>query len=88
VDSSIVLLVALVLFVGVWGSMILAAILRRLLPGSKQQPDPRFEDLMSDYRQLESRCERLEEEMDFLRELRQPAGAPKLPGPTPDSGQG
>ena len=65
-----IVLMALVV-VGHWGSIIFSGLFgRRSL---KDPPgDSEFEVLRDEDRQLEARIERLEEEIDFLRELQRP----------------
>ena len=83
-DPVYLVIVLLVVIAGVWGSMILAAVLRRLSPPREGEPDPRIEELQVDYRQLEARLEQLEEEASFLRELRGPEPPAELPAPKHD----
>ena len=64
---------------GVWGSIILSGLFKRRSLRSSLD-DPRFERLAEENQQLEARLERLEEEIQFLRELRKPETPPQLPG--------
>ena len=73
-DPFITTVVAIVLiFSGVWGTMLLRWILQR---GSRtlEAPadDPRIAELVEDHQLLEHRLQRIEEELTFLRELHQP----------------
>lgn len=78
-DPAILLLLILVVFGGIWGSLILVAVLKRFVLPAETVVDPRIEDLLEDSRQLQTRLERLEEEVGFLRELRGPPPATPLP---------
>jgi hypothetical protein len=68
-------------FGGVWGTIILRALVTRktkdLEPG--EVDDQRLLEMADDTQLLTSRIEQLEEEVSFLRELRQPPADPQLP---------
>lgn len=84
-NPASLLLLILVVFGGIWGSLILVAVLKRFVLPGETQVDPRIEELLEDNRQLQTRLERLEEEVGFLRELRSPPSATRLP-PAGDPG--
>ena len=70
---------------GVWGSLVLAALLKRFSRKLESHPDdPRFEELREDTHQLEARLERLEEEVIFFRELHKPESPVQLRSPDPN----
>ncbi len=52
---------------------------RARLKLEKEQTDPRLDDVVEDYRQLEARLERMEEEVEFFRELKGGEKPPSLP---------
>jgi hypothetical protein len=71
---------AFFLFGGVWGTMTLRTVLRRVGgPGSRPADDPQLAQAAEERRLLELRLEQVEEELSFLRELRSPADRPSLP---------
>ncbi|MGD2071625.1 MAG: hypothetical protein PVI57_23375 [Gemmatimonadota bacterium] len=78
-DPAILLLLTVVVFGGIWGSLILVAVLKRYVLPGETPVDSRIEDLLEDSHQLQTRLERLEEEVGFLRELRSPPSSTRLP---------
>ncbi len=81
-DPFVTMVVAIVLvFSGVWGTLILMALLakRNSALGSGAD-DPRIAELLEDSQLLDGRVERIEEELAFLRELRDPSARAALPG--------
>ena len=85
-DPFITIIVVIVLVIGgVWGSLIISALLKRRSARLESSPnDPRIEELQEDHRLLEARFEQLEEEVGFLRELHKPESPAQLR--SPDSG--
>ena len=80
-DPFVTMIVGIVLvFSGIWGTMILKALLQRRSP-NLQPPsdDPRIGELLEDKQLLEERMERVEEELAFFRELRDPKASAQLP---------
>ena len=76
---TLVVLTVLVIS-GVWGSMIIAGLLKRSTAKLESGPkDPRIDELQEDHHLLEARIERLEEELNFLRELHNPDTSTGLP---------
>ena len=74
-------------FGGVWGTMILRAMLgRRTKDLPDAQEDPRLGEVVDDTRILASRLDQVEEELAFLRELRRPDAAQELTSGDPDVG--
>ena len=70
---------------GIWGSMVLAALLKRLSPKLESRADdPLIEELRQDTHQLEARLDRVEEELSFFRELHEPESPVQLPSPDPN----
>lgn len=64
-------------FGGVWGAIIITSLLKRRDVRLQAGPsDPRIDVLQDDNRLLEARIERLEEEVNFLSELKAPASLP------------
>lgn len=70
-----------VIFLGVWGSMLISARLKAL-SAEHGSDDGRLEELHEATRLLESRVERLEEEASFFRELAAGDQVPKVPRTT------
>ncbi len=70
---------------GVWGSMVLAALLKRFSRKLESRADdPLIEELRQDTHQLEARLDRVEEELSFFRELHEPESPVQLPSPDPN----
>lgn len=82
------LLILGLIFMGVWGTMIVSARVKQMSQGTRGPRDDRLlEDMLEANRLLEARLERIEEEMAFYRELRAPDLRGELPPPPgPDSG--
>jgi hypothetical protein len=81
-NTGIVILVVLLAIGGVWGTVVLRALLRRVLPRGERQSDRRIGELEVDYGQLEARFRQLEEEVGFLRALHGPDQLTELAAPT------
>lgn len=78
--------VILFVFVGIWGTMGLRAVLRRIGgPEATAADDSRFTEAAEEMRLLEARLEQMEEEVAFLRELQTPVDRASLP-PSQDGG--
>jgi len=70
------------LFSGVWGSMVLFTRLKSSSSRLDSRPDdPRIEEIREDTHQLEARLERVEEELSFLQELYKPESPVRLRSP-------
>ncbi len=68
------------IFLGVWGTMLVAARVKQISDGSDAGLDDRvLQDFQETARLLEARLERVEEELAFYRELRAPEVAKELP---------
>lgn len=77
-----VILAVLILLVtvGVWGHAVIRGRMeRKTLEAGGGGAD--LAALRDDYAQLEGRLQQVEEELDFLRRLREPGKAAELPGP-------
>lgn len=82
------LLIIGLIFLGVWGSMLVSARVKQMTEGTDSTPDDRLiEEFRETVRLLEARLERVEEEVEFYRELRAPDPTRELP-PPPDSASG
>lgn len=83
VTAALIAMLVMLVIGGVWGTMIIRNILEqrsaRLGRATRFEP---LQEVVEEYRQLEVRLGRLEEEVAFLRELR----APKAPGKLPPGG--
>lgn len=76
-------LVMLIVFSAVWGSVFLGAYVKRLSRDHDARPDDvLLRGLREDTHQLEARLSRVEEELEFFRELHSPESPAQLP-PTP-----
>lgn len=76
------LLVIGLIFVGIWGTMIVSARVKQISDGSGPGLDDRIlRDFQETTRLLEARLEQVEEELAFYRELRAPDASAKLPSP-------
>lgn len=74
------LLILGLIFVGIWGTMIVSARVKQMTEGSGPAMDDRLlEEFRETTRLLEARLERVEEEVEFYRELRAPTAAKELP---------
>ena len=72
-DLVTVIVLTILLIGGVWGSIVIAALLSRRSASLESGPGNRLIDaLREDHRLLEARFEQLEEEVVFLRELKKP----------------
>ncbi len=72
---------------GVWGTLILRSFLAKRSPELGALEDSkRLEAVLDDHRQLEARFGQLEEEVSFLRQLREPASVGQLPPPDAEDG--
>jgi hypothetical protein len=79
------LLVIALIFVGIWGTMLVSARVKQISEGSAPPPDDRLLDEFREAtRLLEARLERVEEELTFYKELRAPEVAKELPAPEED----
>ena len=75
-----------IVFTAVWGSVFLAAHLKRSFRELEPGPDGPLQDRLQDgLEQLETRVASLEEELEFFRELHSPQSSAKLPLPEDDS---
>jgi hypothetical protein len=84
-----ILVVLVVVIGGVWGWTIISELMRaRTLRLQPPSVDPRIEELADDHRRLEDRLEKLEEEVEFFRELRAPEDSRRLAVPEDDAPQG
>jgi len=76
----------MIIFAAVWGSIFLAALLKRSSRELGPRPEGPEQDRLRDgLDHLETRVASLEEELAFLRELRSPTPSVKLPPPESDS---
>lgn len=72
----------LIIFSAGWGSVFLAAYLKRFSRKLKSRPDdPLIEELREENQQLETRLARLEEEFRFYQELHEPERPAQLRPP-------
>lgn len=73
----------LIVIGGVWGTMIIRSLLEKrahkLVALVAPADGERLEEVLDDYRQLEARLGHLEEEVGFLRQLREPEPPGQLP---------
>jgi len=84
IPLSIVVILVVVIG-GVWGWTIISELMKaRTLRLQTPPVDPRMGELLEDYRRLEGRLEKLEEEVDFFRELRAPEDRRRLPASDDD----
>ena len=75
-----------IVFMAVWGSIFLAARLKRSSRELGAGPDGPIQGRLHDeWEQLEARVATLEDELEFFRELRSPQSSAKLPLPEDDS---
>lgn len=69
-------------FSAFWGSVFLAAVVKRFSRKLEAPPDnPLIEALREDTHELETRLARVEEELRFFRELREPDPSARLRSP-------
>lgn len=82
-----IILILMVVIGGVWGWTIISELMKaRTLRLRPPQVDPRVGELLEDYRRLEDRLEKLEEEVQFFRELHAPEAPRRLTGADDDAG--
>ena len=88
VTAALIGILLIVLFGGYWGTLIIRNILEqrsaRLRPPGE---GARLEEIIEDYRLLEGRLGRLEEEVEFLRQLRDPSAQGALPAADREEGE-
>lgn len=76
------LLFIALIFVGVWGSMIVSAWVKTLaIKAESSSDDLVIHGMREEQHQLEARVERLEEDLSFFRELYQREPPVQLPSP-------
>jgi hypothetical protein len=84
-DLLIPLSIVIILMVaigGVWGWTIISELMKaRTLKLQTPPGDPRIGELLEDFRLLEARLDKLEEEVGFFRALHAPEESPSLPPP-------
>lgn len=82
VTAAVVGILLMIVIGGVWGYAIISGLMkRRLMQSEGEVSATLLEDLRADYAQLEGRLQHVEEELDFLRALREPAPPGELPPP-------
>jgi hypothetical protein len=78
------LLFIALIFTGVWGSMIVSALVKRLSISTESRPDDlEIQGMREEQHLLEARVERLEEDLGFFRELYRGESPTRLPSPEP-----
>jgi len=77
----------MIIFSAVWGSIFLGAYVKRLYGDRDSRPDDLFlAGLRDETRQFEDRLARVEEELEFMRELNRPEPPTQLEPPEAANG--
>lgn len=88
-DPVTAVLIGMLMLLGggvVWGTILLRAWLERRAPQVGGADTARLAEMADDYRQLEGRLQQLEDEVDFLRQLKEPESARQLGVPDSEGG--
>ena len=76
-----ILAMILLTFGGIWGTIVISGLMKRRSNVLAPQDDARLKQLLSEQEQMDARLGKLEDEVAFLRELKNPDAPARLKSP-------